>query len=66
MTQTNGETAEEFARVLGVTVIEVDGYASKMCGRCMLWWRGRQSVVVCRDLEPEERRSGFLAVLADL
>ena len=66
MTQTNGETAEEFARALGVTVVEVDGCASGMCGRCMLWWRGRQAVQVCRELEAEERRAGFSAILADL
>lgn len=66
MTQTNGETAEEFARALGVTVIEVDGCASKMCGECMVWSRSSRTVTVCRDLPDEDRASGWEAVLARL
>lgn len=57
---------EEFVLALGVTVKEVDGCASKMCGRCMVWRRLDRTVTVCRELPPEERLEGFAEVLAEL
>lgn len=59
MEMTNGETAEEFARALGVTVIEDDG-----TDRCFVWHQADHVVKVCPHLCPPKRERGFRKILA--
>lgn len=61
MTQTNGDTAEDFARALGVVVIEVDG-----ADECFTWNAYTRTAKVCADLCERRRQKGFDNLLRHL
>ena len=62
MTQMNGDTAEAFARALGVTVIEVEDLNRK----CMLWDEQQQTLTICKHMCALGRELGFRDILGDI